>query len=133
MRAQPESESIAATTTDGKSDMPCDTTLNQGQTIAQRAAEVRQAVTQIDRLIAMRKVQVKVGPQGAVAFTELSAIVRARMTDACIYRMLTRSGSAATKMALARAEQLAGRSVDRKVIASGVHSHDGGTTWHPRG
>lgn len=30
---------------------------------------------------------------------------------------------------IARAEQIAGRSVDRQVLAAGVHSHDGGKTW----
>jgi hypothetical protein len=39
------------------------------------------------------------------------------------------TGSSLTKAQIARAEQLAGRSIDRKVIANGVHSHDGGRTW----
>jgi hypothetical protein len=113
--------------------MPCNTALKPNQTIAQRAIEVRKAAARIDKLLVKRKIEMTVGPQGAVVFTGLSTEERDGMTDACIYRMLTRSGSAATKMAIVRAEQLAGRSVDRKVIASGVHSHDGGSTWHPRG
>jgi hypothetical protein len=99
------------------------------QTPAQRIAEVRQAVAKIDKMLASRKIKAKVGPQGAITFDGIPDADRARMTDACIYRLVSAKGSAATKMALARAEQLAGRSVDRKVIAAGVHSHDGGQTW----
>lgn len=113
--------------------MPCDTMRLPNQTPAQRITEVRTAAQRIDQLVASRKIGVKVGPQGAVTFTGLSDADRARMTDACIYRMLTRSGTAATKMAIQRAEQLAGRSVNRAVVANGVHSHDGGTTWHSKG
>jgi hypothetical protein len=44
--------------------------------------------------------------------------------------MLMVSGSALTKAAIARAEQLAGRSIDRRAVARGAHSHDGGHSWH---
>lgn len=113
--------------------MPCFTTLKPRQTVSERAAEVRKAVSAVDKLLASKKVKVKIGPQGAVTFIDIPTDVRDGMTDACIYRTLTRTGSAAAKMAIARAEQLAGRSVDRKVVAQGVHSHDGGQTWHGRG
>jgi len=113
--------------------MPCNTTLKPNQTVAQRITEIHEATQRIDKLLTNKRVQVRVGPQGAVAFTGISAIDRDGMTDACIYYMLTRTGSAAAKMAIARAEQLAGRSVDRAVVAHGTHSHDGGATWHPRG
>lgn len=113
--------------------MPCNTMLKKNQTAAQRATEVRKAAERIDKLLASRRIKMKVGPQGAVVFTGLTDTDRDGMTDACIYRMITRSGSAAAKMAISRAEQLAGRNVDRKVVAHGVHSHDGGASWHPRG
>lgn len=113
--------------------MPCDTSFLVGQTLTQRKEEVRKKVTVIDKLLSAKKIQVKVGPQGAITFVGIPDADRARMTDGCIYRMLTRSGSAMAKMAIARAEQLAGRSVDRKTIAQGTHSHDGGATWHSRG
>jgi hypothetical protein len=103
------------------------------QTMAERVTEVRKSVTVIDKLIAARRVAVKVGPQGAVTFVGIPDNDRARMTDACIYRMITRTGSAAAKMALARAEQLAGRSVNKSVVAQGIHSHDGGNSWHAKG
>ena len=113
--------------------MPCNTKLKPNQTLQQRATEVRKAAERIDKMLASRKIKVLVGPQGAIAFAGLSDDERDGMTDACIYRMLTRSGSAAAKMAIQRAEQLAGRAVDRKVVAHGVHSHDGGNSWHARG
>lgn len=109
--------------------MPCHTRLKPNQTVAERMLEVRKRMTVIDALVASRRVTLKVGPQGAVTFTGLSAEDRDGITDACVYRMLTRSGSAAAKMALARAEQLSGHRVDRKVVAAGVHSHDGGQSW----
>jgi len=103
------------------------------QTLSARVEEVKKRVTVVDRMIASRKVGVKVGPQGAIVFTGISDADRDGMTDACIYRMLSRTGSAATRMAIQRAEMVAGRSVDRKVVAAGTHSHDGGRTWHPKG
>ena len=113
--------------------MPCDTQLAPQQTLAQRKDEVRKAMTVVDKMVAARKVTVKVGPQGAVTFVGLSDEDRKKMTDACIYRRIMATGSAAAKMAIVRAEQVAGRSVDRKVVAAGIHSHDGGVSWHPRG
>ena len=113
--------------------MPCDTIRKPNQTLSARVEEVKKRVTAVDRLIAARKVQVKVGPQGAVVFIGISDEDRDGMTDACIYRTLSRKGSAATRMAIQRAEQVAGRSVDRAVVAAGTHSHDGGATWHPKG
>lgn len=103
------------------------------QTMAQRMTEVRTAVQQIDAMLASRRITAKVGPQGAVTFTGISDKDRARMTDACIYRRIMQSGSAGAKMAIARAEQLAGRTVSRATVATGVHSHDGGSTWHAKG
>lgn len=113
--------------------MPCFTQTLPNQTMTQRMDEVRTAAQKIDKLLAERKIGVKVGPQGAVTFTGLTDADRARMTDACIYRRITQSGSAASKMALARAEQLAGRTVSKATVANGVHSHDGGSTWHAKG
>lgn len=113
--------------------MPCDTRLKTGQTISQRKDEVRKAATAIDKLIASRQAQVRVGPQGAVTFVGIPEDVRDGLTDACVYRRIMASGSAGAKMALLRAEQLAGRSIDRRVVAGGTHSHDGGTHWHGKG
>jgi hypothetical protein len=113
--------------------MPCFTMRQPNQTVAQRDEEVKEATKKIDQLLARGQVKPKVGPQGAITFLGLSDADRKRMTDVCIYRTISKTGSAKAKLALQRAEQLAGRSVDRKVIAAGIHSHDGGQTWHPRG
>jgi hypothetical protein len=110
--------------------MPCDTKLKPKQTIQQRATEVRKAVEAVSAGLATGRVKAVVGPQGAVAFTGLTADERDGVTDACAYRRLMATGSALAKATIARAEALAGRTVNRQAIAHGHHSHDGGKTWH---
>lgn len=113
--------------------MPCNTKLKKGQSIAQRAAELRKRGQQIDGMLAGGRVGVKVGPQGAVVFTGIPEDVRDGMTDACVYRAIMARGSHQAKLAIAKAERLAGRAVDKRVVGAGLHSHDGGATWHPKG
>lgn len=113
--------------------MPCDTTLKPQQTVAERMAEVRSASARIGALLAAKKVQVKIGKQGAIAFIGIPDEDRANMTDACIYRRIMASGSHAARQAIAAAERMQGRTVNKKTVAAGVHSHDGGQTWHARG
>jgi hypothetical protein len=111
--------------------MPCDTRLKRNQTIQQRAAEVRQVVTDVNSLLATGKVKPVVDKKtGAIAFQGLDDTIRDGVTDACIYRRIMVSGSSLTKAAIQRAELLAGRSVDKQALAQGVHSHDGGGSWH---
>jgi hypothetical protein len=110
--------------------MPCDTRLKPRQTISERAAEVREATTRLAAAIAAGRVRVKVGPQGAIAFENWDATSRDGITDACAYRRIMATGSAMARMAIAKAEQLAGRGVNKQAIAQGHHSHDGGQTWH---
>jgi len=111
--------------------MPCDTyRSSQKQTVQQRADEIRKVVARFSEGLASGRVKVRVGPQGAIAFDGISQEDRAGVTDACAYRRILATGSAMAKAAIAKAEQLAGRAVDRKVIAHGHHSHDGGKTWH---
>jgi hypothetical protein len=110
--------------------MPCDTRLKQGQTISQRKAEVVAAVEKLARGLAAGTVKPVVGKQGAIAFDGFADKDRDGVTDACAYRRVMATGSALAKAAIARAEQMAGRSVDRTVIGRGVHSHDHGATWH---
>lgn len=112
--------------------MACDTRLKARQTIQQRAEEVRRAAATIDAAIVKRLVKIRVGRQGAIAFEGISDAERDGLTDACIYRRLMATGSALARAQIARAEQLAGRTVDRRVVAQGVHSHDG-VTWHGKG
>jgi deoxyhypusine synthase len=113
--------------------MPCDTVLKPRQTVKQRADEVRRAVTLVEEKIRSRLVKVVVGKQGAVAFTGLTETERDGITDACIYRRIMATGSTLARLAITQAERVAGRSVDRRVVAQGVHSHDDGASWHPKG
>lgn len=110
--------------------MPCDTKLKANQTIQQRAAEVRAAVEALSRGITSGRIKVTVGKDGGIAFPGLSEDDRNRVTDACLYRRVMATGSALAKAAIAKAEQVAGRSVDKRAIAQGLHSHDGGHSWH---
>jgi len=111
--------------------MPCDTRLKPRQTIQQRAAEVRQVVYDINSLIAAGKVKPVIDKRtGAIAFQGIDDTIRDGVTDACVYRRLMITGSSLTKAAIQRAEQIAGRTVDKQALAQGVHSHDGGGSWH---
>ena len=109
--------------------MPCDRTIKTNQTIQERATEIREVVARLTRGLAAGTVKAKVGPQGAIAFLGLTDSERDGVTDNCAYRRLMASGSALAIAAIAKAEQLAGRSIDRQQIAIGAHTHDG-TTWH---
>lgn len=110
--------------------MPCDTRLKQGQTISQRKEEIRAAVARVTKLLAQGKVRVVVSPQGAVAFAGLTDADRDGVTDACLYRRIMATGSPLARAEIARAEARAGRTIDRQIVAAGVHSHDGGESWH---
>ena len=66
----------------------------------------------------------------AGAFSGLTEEERDGVTDACAYRRILVSGSQLALQAIARAEQLAGRGVNKQMVAQGYHSHDGGQTWH---
>jgi hypothetical protein len=109
--------------------MPCDTKLKQGQSISERAEEVRKAVSALDKALQSRRARVVIGPQGAIAFEGLSADERDGVTDACAYRRIMATGTALARAEIAKAEQMSGRSVNRQVIGQGIHSHDGGKTW----
>lgn len=110
--------------------MACETRLKKNQTIQQRADEVRRAVGKVQARLIDKRVQVKIGAQGGIAFVGIPDEERDGLTDACIYRRIMSTGSPLAKAAIARAEQLAGRTVNRQIVGQGVHSHDGGHTWH---
>lgn len=114
--------------------MACDLMLKPRQTLTERKAEVKKALTQLERLLATGQVTVRVGTEGigrgAVAFKGWADAEREGISDACALRLLTISGNALTKAKLAQAQQMAGTSFNRQTLAHGVHSHDGGNTWH---
>lgn len=117
--------------------MPCDTRrksrFGKLQTFSERADEVRTAVERIAAALSSGRVKAKVGPQGAIAFLGLLDEERDGVTDACAYRRIMATGSSLAKQAIARAETLAGRRIDSAAVGRGVHSHDGGATWHGKG
>src|SRR5262245_13338906 len=110
--------------------MPCDRRLKPQQTIEQRKTEIRSVVDRTVKALVSGKVKAVVSPQGAIAFDGISDKDRDGVTDNCLYRRLLTSGSALALAQLAKAEQLAGRKVDRMVVGGGTHSHDGGKTFH---
>lgn len=110
--------------------MVCDTRLKNGQTIQERAEEVRRASRALDKALAERRVRVKIGPQGAVVFENWSDSERDGITDNCAYRRIMATGSALARVEIAKAEQIAGRKVSVQAVGQGIHSHDGGKTWH---
>ena len=111
--------------------MPCDTKLKPRQTISERVAEVRKAIIYIDKSLRRGQIKVLVDKKtGAIAFDGLTNGERDGVTDGCIYRRIMATGTASAKQAIARAELLAGRGVNKQAVAQGVHSHDGGKSWH---
>lgn len=111
--------------------MPCETSRKPGQSFTERKEEVRTAVAELNRLLASGQAKAIIsGATGSIAFRGWTAGETARVTDSCGYRLILSTGSALAKQAIARAEQLAGRTVDRQALAQGHHSHDGGVTWH---
>jgi hypothetical protein len=111
--------------------MVCETRLKPRQTIQERAAEVRSAVGRLDALLKKRRVKPRVGPQGAIAFDGWDNKDRDGVSDNCAYRQIMKHGSSLAKAEIAKAEMLAGRSVDKQVVAQGVHAH--GDEWHGKG
>ena len=110
--------------------MPCDTQFLAQQTIAQRKEEIKKAIERLSKGLLDGKYQVKVGPKGGVVFVGFEGADRSRITDACAYRRIMVTGNSLVKAKIAQAEALAGRAVDKQALAHGVHSHDGGASWH---
>lgn len=115
--------------------MPCDTRLKtrngRRQTISERKEEVLRSTERFIAGLKNGRVKVVVDKKtGAVAFSGLTEEERDGVTDACAYRRILVSGSQLAIQAIIRAEQLAGRPVNKRAIAAGVHSHDGGKSWH---
>jgi len=111
--------------------MACETMRKPKQTVQERIAEVLKAVAALEAKLKKGLVKAVVGPQGAITFKGWDdAAERNGVTDACAYRRIMATGSALARAEIAKAEQLAGRGVDRKAVARGVHSHDAGRSWH---
>jgi hypothetical protein len=107
--------------------------VRKGQTLAERARELRKAGEAIDKLLAIGRVKVKVDRRtGGVIFTGIPDDVRSGMNDACVYRAIMKRGSHAAKQQIIKAQRLAGVTDERLkqvVGGQGLHSHDNGRTW----
>lgn len=108
--------------------MPCDTQRRPNQTFTERKIEVRDAIAKLSAALAAGRAKAVVGPTGGVAFTGWDD--RARVTDACAYRIILATGSVLAKQEIVRAEQLAGRSINKQAVALGHHAHEHGGKLH---
>ncbi len=102
--------------------MPCMTQPNLTPTAKQAQAE---AVKRLETALGAGAVKVVIGNNGALAFNGWTE--RGGVSDLCAYRAL--SNSPALRKAIARAEAMSGRTLNRQAIAAGHHSHDGGHSW----
>jgi hypothetical protein len=111
--------------------MACDTRLKPRQTIQERAKEVREAVTRLAQGLAAGRIRLVIDPAtGAPAFANWDDTSRDGITDACAFRTIARTGSPMFIELVRKAQALAGRGLDKQAMTAGVHSHDGGATWH---
>jgi hypothetical protein len=110
--------------------MACETYQRPKQTLAERKDEIRRVQERVIAGLKSGKITAKVDAKGGVTFNGIPAEDRPGITDACIYRRVIVSGSQLAIQAIQKAERLAGRAVDKQIVATGYHSHDGGTSWH---
>ena len=109
--------------------MPCDTRRLPNQTLTERKVEITKAVDKLAAALAAGKVKPVIGATGGIAFPGWVEGQTGRVGDGCAYRRLLAGGSVLAKMAIERAETLAGRRVDRQAVAQGLHYH-AGSGWH---
>ena len=110
--------------------MVCDL-LRPQETPEERRKRIDAALKSLVSGLLSNKVKVQVGPKGEIAFDGWKDSDRNRMTDACIYRLMSLKHSDVLRRAVAAAEMRSGRKVSDLAINGGAHSHDGGRTWHP--
>lgn len=111
--------------------MACETYQRKGQTLTERKDEIRRVQERVISGLKSGQIGVKVDRvSGAVTFTGIPEADRPGITDACIYRRVLVSGSQLAIQAIQKAERLAGRAVNKQTVANGLHSHDGGASWH---
>lgn len=104
--------------------MPCDTVVPQ--------KDFLDVMRELEDLLLGNAVEVVVDQAtGAVALVGWQDSSRRGVSDVCAIQKLMAENSFAWQRALATAESIAGRQMDINMLSSGVHSHDGGSTWHP--
>lgn len=105
--------------------MPCIGMNLKGKAKAERQRIIALALDSLERALANGSARVTVGANGAVAFSGAWPN-RSGMTDVCAVRAL----QARHSDVLAQAIAATGRQVNPQAVAAGIHSHDGGQTWH---
>jgi hypothetical protein len=111
--------------------MPCDTILSSGQTLVQRVKAIDLALKRLEQYLTAGRITIGIAPNGAITFKGWSINDRDDVSDVCALRTLRAQNSWALRQAIARAEAQTGRKVNMRAVEAGVHSHDGGKTWHP--
>ena len=109
--------------------MPCDTRRLPNQTLTQRKEEIKTAVDKLAAALSAGRVKPVIGARGGIAFPGWAEGQSGRVGDACAFRRIMSSGSVTAKLAIERAEMLAGRKVDQQAVAQGLHYH-ASTGWH---
>lgn len=87
------------------------------------------AIERLRRELAAGTTTVRISANGAVAFSKPMNMIDDGFADVCAFRKLFAANDPALRMAIMKAEALAGRKVNMMAVASGEHSHDGGSTW----
>ena len=111
--------------------MSCNLMRDPQQTAEDRAREIQAALAKLQSALGSNQARYQVSPQGFVSIVGWREEDRRRVSDVCAFRMLATAGSWEHRKALAAAESRAGRAVNVQAIGAGVHSHDGGKTFHP--
>jgi hypothetical protein len=104
--------------------MPC---ISQPNLTPVQVVEMSDAIKRLEKALGNNEASLVIGTAGSIAFKGWND--RAGVSDLCAFRKLASSNSATLRRAIARAEAIAGRSIDQRSINAGVHSHDGGKTW----
>lgn len=105
--------------------------LMKPQLSLQQIAARDNALAVLERKLAAKEVTVVVDPRtGAVAFRGWQDADRNGLADVCVFRALSSKNSPELRRAVYAAEAKAGRNIDKRQIAAGTHSHDGGQTFH---
>jgi hypothetical protein len=114
--------------------MPCDTwRAAPEQTLTQRKTQVTEIIQRITVLLAKRTIKVAVDKKtGAITFDGIPSTLRQGVSDACVYRRLIVGKNPVAAAEIKRAEAAAGRPVSSAAVAQGIHSHDGGQSWHAK-
>lgn len=111
--------------------MPCDSRIPKGMSLEQRNKQITEKLRLLEANLSAGKVKITIGTNGALAFNGWNGDDRSEITDVCAYRALSAENSWALRQAISRAEAQSGRKMNPQAIGAGVHSHDGGKTWHP--